>query len=142
MLASVRQLTCLILLCASAAAWGQGGSEIPPVDVSIEDFLPVITERMTVGSFEPESRSTGVSRPFFLVGCDDYSLKWVERHRLRLLELGAFGLVVDVPDIDAYRRLEEAAGGLIVRPVAGDLIAEHLELKHYPALVTADGVFP
>jgi len=114
--------------------------DVPPV--SIEQFLPIESRTLTVGSFEPEDRATGVIKPFFIVGCDEISLAWVEVNRDRLLDLKAFGLVVDAPNVGAYERLEQVAEGLVIRPVVGDLIAEHLGITHYPALVTADGVFP
>lgn len=114
--------------------------ELPPV--SIEQFLPVASRTLAVGPFEADHRSTGITQPFFVVGCDEASLEWVATHRARLLDLKAFGLVVDAPDVRAYERLEQAAIGLVIRPVVGDLLAEHLGITHYPALVTADGIFP
>jgi len=127
----------LVFTCVVSA---QDLSEVPPV--SIEQFLPIESRTLTVGSFEPEDRATGVVQPLFIVGCDEASLEWVEVNRARLLELSAFGLVVDAPDVEAYERLEQAAEGLVIRPVVGDLVAEHLGIKRYPALVTADGILP
>ena len=117
-----------------------GAPTLPPV--GIERFLPVHTEVMRPGPLEAQKRRTGVSRPFFLIGCDDYSLGWIAKNREQLRELRAFGLVVEAADAEAYGRLEAAAEGLLVRPVAGDLIAEHLGVQRYPALITSDGIFP
>jgi integrating conjugative element protein (TIGR03765 family) len=114
--------------------------ELPPV--SIEQFLPVESRTLGVGQFEAEHRFTGIAQPFFIVGCDEASLEWVATHRARLLDLKAIGLVVDAPDVRAYERLEQTADGLVIRPVVGDLLAEHLGISQYPALVTADGIFP
>jgi integrating conjugative element protein (TIGR03765 family) len=108
----------------------------------IERFLPVHTERLEVGTFEPIRRSTGVSRPFFLIGTDAVSLEWLKRNRARLVALEAFGLVVEAPTVDGYRRVVEAGKGLLIRPVNAELIAEHLGLKYYPVLITAEGLFP
>ena len=127
----------LVLTCVVSA---QDTPELP--SVTIEQFLPIESHTLTVGRFEPERRPTGVVQPFFIVGCDEASLEWVEVNRARLLDLNAFGLVVDALDVEAYKRLEQAAEGLVIRPVVGDLIAEHLGIKRYPALVTADGIFP
>ena len=127
----------LLFTCVVSA---QDAPEVPPV--SIEQFLPIESRALTAGRFEPERRATGVVQPFFIVGCDEASLEWVEVNRARLLEINAFGLVIDAPGVEAYERLEQAAEGLVIRPVVGDLIAEHLGITHYPALVTADGIFP
>jgi len=132
----------LIAAAFTAAAFAQ---ETPAVDlpaVTIEQFLPVETRSLTVGGVEVERRRTGVSQPFFLVGCDDTSLRWLQENRERLIALRAFGLVVDAPTVEAYRQLESVAQGLVVRPVPADVLAEHLGIRHYPVLITADGFFP
>jgi integrating conjugative element protein (TIGR03765 family) len=143
---TLRRQIILVLVCVdlfSSSAHSQNSITsfaLPTVDV--EDFLPVRTLTMKVGPFEAQRRRTGVSRPFFLIGCDAYSLTWLVGNRERLAKLGAFGLVIEAEDATAYRRLEAAAEGLVVRPVAGDVIAEHLRIEYYPALVTADGIAP
>ena len=134
------------LLCAAALiprAESQDSSKGPsPSPIDIEHFLPVHTKTMTVGPFEAQRRRTGVSQPFFLVGCDAYSLAWIEKNRDRLRQLQAFGLVIEAPDAQAYRRLAALADGLLIRPVAGDAIAKYLRIEKYPALVTSDGSLP
>jgi integrating conjugative element protein (TIGR03765 family) len=132
----------ILALIVAPAASAQDATEPELPSISIEQFLPVASRTLAVGPFEAEHRSTGITQPFFIVGCDEVSLEWVETHRARLLDLKAFGLVVDALDVRAYERLEHAAEGLVVRPVMGDLLAEHLGITHYPALVTADGIFP
>ncbi len=129
-----------LFVAGAVAAQDAPAPDLPPV--TIEQFLPVQSRTLTVGSFEAERRPTGVAQPFFVVGCDEASLEWVQNNHARLLELRSFGLVVEAPDVRSYERLESVAEGLVIRPVVGDLIAEHLGLSHYPALVTADGIFP
>ena len=134
------------LLCVAASiprAESQASSKAPsPSPIDIGRFLPVHTKTMSAGPFEAQRRPTGVSQPFFLVGCDAYSLAWIEKNRGRLRQLQAFGLVVEAPDAQAYRRLAALAEGLLIRPVAGDAIAKYLRIEKYPALVTADGILP
>ncbi len=146
MLAAILRNLAVGVLVASVLLQGaiaQGPGRQPALGaVDIEQFLPVASVRLSVGPFEAIQRSTGVLRPFFLIGCDAVSLEWLHHNQPRLLALNAFGLVVDAPDAAAYRALASAAAGLILRPVAGDLIAEHLKIEHYPALITAEGIFP
>jgi len=134
----------LWLAFARALAEPQGltliaDSQLPVVDIA--QFLPVHSPTLRPGPFDTQTRPTGVSHAFLLVGCDPRSMEWTNRHRERLIELGAFGLVIEAADTEAYRQLETMARGLVVRPVSGDLIAEHLGLESYPALVTSEGVF-
>jgi len=137
---SLGQCALILTLIVAPIVSAQDTPEVPPV--SIEQFLPIESRTLTVGSFESEDRATAVVQPFFIVGCDEASLEWVEFNRARLLELKAFGLVVDAPSVLAYERLEQVAEGLVIRTVVGDLIAEHLGITRYPVLVTADGIFP
>jgi len=137
----VLSLLCAALVSASAHSQDSATSSALP-SINIERFLPVHTPAMHPGPFEGRRRQTGVSRPFFVIGCDEYSLAWLQKNHERLRQLKAFGLVVEAEDAPAYRRLETEAEGLLVGPVAGDLIAEHLGVKQYPALITSDGVFP
>lgn len=133
----------LLKSAAVLAAVLAAGTSQPQISTpDIERFVPVHTQRLQVGTFDPIRRSTGVSRPFFLLGTDAVSLAWLERNRSRLVALDAFGLVVEAPSLDAYRSVVEAGDGLLIRPVSGELIAEHLRLKYYPVLVTAEGFFP
>ena len=141
----IRQVACGLLYAAASISQVQSQqSSTPsrPSAIDIELFLPVHTAAMTVGAFEAQRRPTGVSQPFFLVGCDAYSLAWIEKNRDRLRQLQAFGLVVEAPDAQAYRRLTALAEGLLIRPVAGNAIAKYLRIDKYPALITADGILP
>jgi integrating conjugative element protein (TIGR03765 family) len=144
MLAVTRSLSFLLVVAAltagASAQETRSAVELPAV--TIEHFLPVEAQSLSVGVFEVQRRRTSVSQPFFLVGCDDTSLQWLEENRERLVALHAFGLVIEAPDVESYRRLAAAAEGLVIRPVAGDLLAKHLGIRHYPVLVTADGLFP
>jgi len=145
MLANLVRPLALLALCLAPAlpmpAQDTSPGERLPL-AAIESLLPIRSERLTPGEVTEVRRSTGVTQPFFLVGCDPRSIEWIGRNRARLRAIGAFGLVIDAPDVEAYRALEQSAVGILLRPVAGDLIAEHLGIRHYPVLVTADGIFP
>jgi integrating conjugative element protein (TIGR03765 family) len=132
-------LICLVVV-QTAVAQDDPATDLP--QVRIDQFLPVSSPRLSVARFEPMHRPTGVAQPFFLIGTDAYSLSWLRQNLARLLELNAFGLLVAVSNAAAYRQVEAAAVGLVIRPVPGDLLAEHLDIEHYPALITAEGIFP
>jgi integrating conjugative element protein (TIGR03765 family) len=132
----------LIGLAVVQTTVAQDGVDTDLPQVRINQFLPVASPSLSVARFEPIHRPTGVARAFFLVGTDAYSLAWLGQNDATLVELQAFGLVVEVSNVAAYRQVEAAAEGLVIRPVPGDLLAEHLDIEHYPALITAEGIFP
>jgi len=102
--------------------------------------LPVHSARLTPGAVPPRKLDLPGITPLFLVGQDPASLKWLAQHALRLQDLGASGLAVEVADAQALRRIQAAAQGLEIWPVSGDDIAERLDLQHYPVLITPTGL--
>lgn len=112
-----------------------------PVPFSEADMLPVTSERLSPGEvrFRPLELPSRMT-PFFLVGDDALSLRWLEARGEPLRELNAVGLIVEVATSEGLERLREAATGLELRPTPGDDLAQRLGLAHYPVLVTAQGL--
>jgi integrating conjugative element protein (TIGR03765 family) len=79
-------------------------------------------------------------KPLFLVGDDAHSRAWLQQHQAALRALQAVGLVVNVESMDALRALRRVAPGLILSPVCGDELAQRLDLRHYPVLITSSGI--
>ncbi len=105
------------------------------------DLLPVRSARLTPGRVEARSLElpAGMSA-FFIVGADALSRRWLAQRGPRLRALHAVGLVVNVKTAAQLQALRRAGDGLVLRPVAGDDIAERLDLAHYPVLITSQGV--
>jgi len=112
-----------------------------PAPFGEADMLPVTSERLSPGEvrFRPLELPSRMT-PFFLVGDDPLSLRWLETRGAILRELNAVGLVVEVATDEGLQRLREAAPGLELRPTPGDDLAGRLGLAHYPVLVTAQGL--
>lgn len=131
----VRLCICLFWTFAALAA----PSQLPDPRALIWT-LPVHSTRLTPGAVSPRTLNLPGFTPLFLVGQDPASLKWLAQHALRLQDLGASGLAVEVADAQALRRIQAAAQGLEIWPVSGDDIAERLDLQHYPVLITPTGL--
>ena len=112
-----------------------------PVPFGEADMLPVTSERLSPGEvgFRPLELPSRMS-PFFLVGDDPLSLRWLEARGEILRELNAVGLVVEVATVEGLQRLREVTPGLELRPTPGDDLAGRLGLAHYPVLVTSQGL--
>ena len=103
-------------------------------------MLPVRSMRLSPGDVERRVIEAPGLPPFFLIGDDDRSRTWLRQRSLRLHELHAVGLVVNVTSAKALAALRALAPGLSLSPVAGDDLAERLALHHYPVLITATGI--
>ena len=79
----------------------------------------------------PSPRAAPVSR-----GRGRALARMARAEREHLAALGAVGLAVEVADLAGWRRLTEAAQGLVLLPVSGTALAQRLALGHYPVLVT------
>jgi len=101
-------------------------------------MLPVESPSLTPGYVEARSLSLPEgTTPFFLVGDDELSMSWLQQRGEVLRSLNAVGLAVDVSSADGLQQIRDAASGIEVRPMAGDDLAERLNIHHYPVLITS-----
>ena len=77
--------------------------------------------------------------PFFLVGSDELSLRWLAANAKTLNEIGAVGLLVQADTQEDVRRVAAAARGLSITPGSGSDLARVLGIRHYPVLITKNG---
>ena len=76
-------------------------------------------------------------QPFFFLGMDPSSLAWLRTHYARLQRIGAFGLVVEAQDWNAWLQLkaEAAQAGITLSLLPGDALAAIYGIATYPTLV-------
>jgi integrating conjugative element protein (TIGR03765 family) len=103
-------------------------------------MLPVRSMRLSPGDVARRVIEAPGLKPLFLVGDDERSRAWLHQRALRLHELDAVGLVVNVASAETLATLRALVPGLSLAPVAGDDLAERLGLRHYPVLITATGI--
>jgi integrating conjugative element protein (TIGR03765 family) len=104
------------------------------------DVLPIHTPPMRPGRVESRFIATRLPRPLFLVGADADSLHWLTVHRIKLLEMGATGMLVEAATVDELGAVANVAQGLPIVPASAPDIARTLGIAHYPVLITRYGV--
>ncbi|MFV0277315.1 MAG: integrating conjugative element protein [Parahaliea sp.] len=104
------------------------------------DMLPVKSALLSPGRVERRSIQAAGLQPLFLVGDDELSRSWLRQRADTLQALRAVGLVVNIDTADGLARLRDLAPGLILSPASGDDLAQRLEIRHYPVLITATGI--
>ena len=121
-------------------------SSYGPAD--LRNLLPVRSPGLTVGdiagsALRPEvlaRLAQGNPRPFFLIGSDVMSLRWLASHRDVLEDLGAVGMLIQAETENDVRRVAEVAQGLSITLGSGSDLAAALGIDRYPVLITADGI--
>lgn len=114
--------------------------KMPAAPVTDADMLPVHSFRLTPGTVMRRTLEAPGLQPFFLVGDDELSRRWLADHASSLRERGFVGLVVNVQTPEALAHLRELALGISLSPVSADDLADRLGLDHYPAQITATGI--
>lgn len=101
------------------------------------DMLPVRSENLKPGKVAfREIKAFGIT-PFFLVGDDPLSKRWLAENRSKLFQLRASGMVVNIETPQALSQLKQIVPELLLLPISGDDIAQRLGLMNYPVLITS-----
>lgn len=98
------------------------------------------TPELSPGRVEREARPLPITPPLFLIGADPLSLQWLARHRERLIELHATGLLVEAADWQDVQRVAATAQGLRIAPAPATELARQFALRHYPVLLSSEGI--
>ncbi len=106
----------------------------------IHQYLPVRTPELSPGKVTRRALEKAPATPLFLIGSDTFSQHWLVTHRVRLREVGAVGLLVQAESVEDLKTIDRLAAGLKLTPASGSDIARHLDLRHYPVLISREGI--
>ena len=114
----------------------------------ISNLLPIRSPELSPGAILTKTGSQdafkrlalGNARPFFLVGSDDLSHRWLKSRKAELLKLGAVGMLIQAETEAEVRRITELAQGLSITLGSATDIAKALGIVHYPVLITSRGI--
>ena len=106
----------------------------------LRQLLPIHSPDLTPGPVPTVVAPRPFVAPLFIFGSDLLSLRWVAARRDELKAVGAVGLLVEAPDAASLSRVLEVTGDLPIIPASDSDLSRNLELSHYPALVTQEGV--
>ena len=130
---------------ASPLSMFLGPLDSAPVEIAAEDprerrlgaadiasLLPIRSAGLTPGKITPGSHNIPFAQPFFLIGADVWSKRWLVQHRKALKEMAAVGLLVQASSIEDLRAIAKLAQGLPITPASGTDIAKAIGIVHYP----------
>ena len=110
--------------------------------VSLAHYLPVRSPSLSPGPVEARRAPTRFVQPLFLLGADPGSLRWLDENRERLKQLHAIGMLVQAEAEADLEAVTAAAQGIPLIPASGEAFAEALQIRHYPVLITREGIGP
>jgi integrating conjugative element protein (TIGR03765 family) len=117
-------------------------SALPSQSDVLPMAFPVATPSMRPGSLPApvRLRTAGwLVAPMFIVGDDKRSRQWLAANHEKLRRLGASGLVVNVPSLDAFRSLRTVAPDVAMAPGSVEALGRQAGLSVYPLYVATDG---
>ncbi len=114
----------------------------------LSNLLPIRSPGLTPGEISSHTVSETIQKrlamgnapPFFIIGSDDMSLRWLQSHRAALQRMGAVGMLVQAETEAEVRRVAGLAQGLPITLGSASDIAQALGIRRYPVLISANGV--
>ena len=107
-------------------------------------LLPIRSPGLTPGAVTRRPlrlpNNGALPRPFFLIGADELSRKWLATHRDRLKSIGAVGMLVQAESVNDVEAIARIANGLSILPASATDIAEVLGIEHVPVLISRRGI--
>lgn len=85
---------------------------------------------------------TWLTTPIFLIGSDEQSLQWLKQHQTDLVSLHAQGLLVNAQSSADISQIRSSFSDLSIMPLSANMIADRLDIKHYPVLITSTEIKP
>jgi integrating conjugative element protein (TIGR03765 family) len=76
--------------------------------------------------------------PIFVVGNDERSRDWISDNKSYLSKINARGFVTNITSENEYRSLQDFAKPLSLSAIPLDELAQSLELRVYPVLITSE----
>jgi integrating conjugative element protein (TIGR03765 family) len=101
------------------------------------NWLPVTTNKLSLGDFESRTVTFNqIANPICIIGSDDRSIEWIERHHSALLANDVLCWLVSADTVADVQRVVNALDGISMSPANGDSLADFFVIDHYPVLIT------
>ena len=99
-----------------------------------------IESSLEVGIIEPYAHGKNVTRPFFIVGFDQHSARWLAQNADHLKTINAQGFVTNIQSQMQLEKLRSYASELQLNALPVDDIAQQFDLIFYPVLITQEEI--
>lgn len=80
-------------------------------------------------------------QPLFVIGTDEYSLRWFDTNREVLNQYGAAGVLTKARNQTEWEYMQKLVAPLQLWPMNADALADQLGVPGYPIMITRAGFF-
>lgn len=106
-----------------------------PMTLNIHLF-PIHSGKLSPGKVLTRKLERINPKPIFIIGFDNQSIAWLKQQHQQLKQFNAKGFVVNVNNQAEFKQLQQIAPQIPLVPLPGNVLANKLQLKHYPVLIT------
>ncbi|PSV27638.1 PFL_4695 family integrating conjugative element protein [Photobacterium sp. GB-72] len=110
---------------------------------TINDLFPITSNlkpQKFVSRHMQEKLELG-HKNFFIIGDDEFSLKWAVSNHQELLRLGSVGLITNTESFMRYKFIQKLLKPLPIKMVGATAVITEYNVPGYPVLITSEGYF-
>lgn len=124
------------------------------VEMAAESFKPSKEMLPKVFPIEPElikpvvlpgtqiiKELPALPQPLFVIGTDEYSVRWLNANKAVLEQYGASGVLTKARNQTEWEYMQQLAAPLQLWPMNADALADQLGVPGYPIMITRSGFF-
>lgn len=115
------------------------GMKKPPKVLPHKPIQFPVTSSLSLGVVEKnriEDPRINITAPFFILGGDDISKKWLMDNKEYLQEINAFGIATNIASMAVMNEVSSIASPLQISAVSIDELVEMFSLTNYPVLIS------
>ena len=108
---------------------------IPKYTTKTIKRFPIVSSMLSIGKVKNTKIKSKLPRAICVIGDDKYSKRWLQNKRMVLNTSNALCLVVNVDSKQRFNAIEARTPSVEFQALNGDIIAQQLNIKHYPFLL-------
>ena len=127
---------------AENAPMGQPMHSDQVAHYALKNRLPIQSQLLTPGPVKTRKwpRQAFMGTTIAMVGYDKASVKWLKLKKKQLQTQDAVIMVVNVNTEQQFKKIQTFLPENQVLALSGDDVARQLQIRHYPVLITSQGV--
>lgn len=104
-------------------------------------FYPIKSSAFSRGKIASRKANyPQINKPFFLIGTDRFSIRWVQLNKQELLKRRAMGFLIKAQSPDDLVKVQKMFPEFTIQPLDADRMAQSLKINKYPVFISSTEV--